>query len=363
MKRVNWSITFSIAACMLVAPAAFAQYQSDFDGLMASADGTVLTGQDGYYLPNATSTDFEAYSYSANTLRLPQNPTGGTQFIAGVLSASLPVIFEPLLPTPQTLRGIVFARPFERRILRDWLRTYEVNDRRRIMDEIRQGLVFDETPSQIGRRIFGTAALGGTDGVREITRRGAQTLAQTSMSAITNAARSALYARNRSIRREVYVATLDARTTPICQSLDGDVFPKNEGPFPPLHLNCRSLRAPVVDGRKLGRRPASAATERELRGLRGPARRRAVEKLVGPVPAETTYTDFLRRQKVSFQDEVLGPARGRLFRSGELDLKGFVDNSGQRITLRNLYERDPGVFQRAGVATPPAPGALVPRNP
>ena len=288
---------------------------------------------------------------------------GETQFIAGVLSTSLPVIFDPLLPTPQTLRGIVFARPFERRILRDWLRTYEVNDRRRMMDEIRQGLVFDETPTQISRRIFGTAALGGTDGVREITRRGSQTLAQTSMSAITNAARSALYARNRSIRREVYVATLDARTTPICQSLDGDVFPKNEGPFPPLHPNCRSLRAPVVDGRKLGRRPASAASERELRGLRGPARRRAVEKLTGSVPAETTYTQFLRRQKASFQDDILGPTRGRLFRSGELDLKGFVDNSGQRITLRNLYERDPGAFQRAGVPAPRALGDPVPRNP
>ena len=215
---------------------------------------------------------------------------GETQFIAGVLSTSLPVIFEPLLPTPQTL-------------------------------------------------------------------------AQTSMSAITNAARSALYARNRSIRREVFVATLDARTTPICQSLDGDVFPKNEGPFPPLHLNCRSLRAPIVDGRKLGRRPATAATERELRGLRGPARRRAVDRLTGPVPAETTYTQFLRRQTAGFQDDVLGPARGRLFRSGEIDLKGFVDNSGQRFTLRELYDQDAGAFQRAGVPAPPAPGALVPRNP
>ena len=288
---------------------------------------------------------------------------GETQFIAGVLSSSLPVIFEPVLPTPKTLRAIVFARPFERRILRDWLRSYELNDRRRMMDEIRQGLVFDETPSQIARRIFGTAALGGTDGVREITRRGSQALAQTAMSAITNAARSALYARNPSIRREVYVATLDSRTTPICQSLDGDVFPKNEGPFPPLHINCRSLRAPVVDGRKLGRRPATAANERELRGLRGPARRRAVDRLTGSVPAETTYTQFLRMNSASFQDDILGPARGRLFRSGGLDLKGFVDNSGRRLTLRQLYDRDPTAFQRAGVPAPPAPGAPVPRNP
>lgn len=85
MKSTKWGVRISIAAmCMFAAPLAFAQYVSDFDGLTASADGTVLTGQDGYYLPNETSTDFEAYTYSANTLRLPQNPTGGTQFIAGV---------------------------------------------------------------------------------------------------------------------------------------------------------------------------------------------------------------------------------------------------------------------------------------
>ncbi len=286
---------------------------------------------------------------------------GETQFIAGLVSASLPVVFEPALPSPKTLRGIVFARPFENRILRDWLTTYELGDRRRMMDEIRQGLVFDETPTQIGRRIFGTTALGGVDGTREITRRGAQTLAQTAMSAVSNASRQEMYKRNPAIKQEQYVATLDSRTTPICQSLDGDVFPKGEGPIPPLHLNCRSIRVPVIEGRALGKRPAVAATEKQLAGLRGPARRRAVEKLVGRVPAETTYTQFLRKQSASFQNEVLGPTRGKLFRAGEIDLKGFVDNSGKRFTLRELYDQDAGAFQRANIDAPRLPTAPKPK--
>lgn len=278
---------------------------------------------------------------------------GETQFISGLITASLPVIYEPALPTGRQLRGIVIARPFENRILRDWLRTYQFNDRRRMMDEIRQGLVFDETPTQISRRIFGTAALGGVDGVRQITRRGALTLAQTATSAISNGVRSELYRRNRRvIPREVYVATLDSRTTPICRSLDGDVFPANEGPTPPLHMNCRSIRSPVVDGRKLGSRPAVTATEKRLDGLRGPQRRRAIDRMVGRVPAETTYQQWLKGQSASFQDEVLGPTRGRLFRAGELDLKGFVDNSGEQWTLRQLYDRDPGTFQRANLPAP-----------
>lgn len=287
---------------------------------------------------------------------------GETAFVAGVLNDLVPVVFNAALPTPKEIRSIVFARPFETKLLRGWLSTYQVNDRRRMMDQIRQGLVFSETPTQIGKRIFGTSALGGVDGVREITRRGAQTLAQTATSAISNAARQLVYRQNRRfIPKEQYVATLDSRTTPICSSLDGDVFDVGEGPIPPIHFNCRSIRVPVINGRKLGSRPANAANERALRGLRGPARRRAVARLVGPVPAETTYTQWLGRQNAQFQDDILGPARGRLFRSGEIDLKGFVDNSGKSFTLRELYDQDPGTFQRANVPAPPAPGAPRPR--
>ena len=287
---------------------------------------------------------------------------GETIFVSGVLTSQLPVIWEPALPSGRELRGIVFARPFQNKVLAQWLKTFSTNDRRRMMDEIRQGLVFSETPTQISRRIFGTRALGGTDGVREITRRGALTLAQTATSAISNASRQAVYTRNRRIvPREVYVATLDSKTTPICRSLDNDVFPVGEGPIPPIHMNCRSLRAPVVDGRKLGSRPATTATEKQLAGLRGPARRRAVDKLTGRVPASESYTTWLRKQSAGFQNDVLGPTRGRLFRSGELDLKGFVDNSGNQFTLRQLYDQDQGTFQRANLSAPRLPDASTPK--
>jgi len=287
---------------------------------------------------------------------------GETQFVAGLITSSLPVIFEPTLPTGRDLRRIVTARPFNNRLLRDWMKSYEVGDRRRMMDEIRQGLVFSETPTQIGRRIFGTTALRGVDGVREISRRGAQTLAQTATSSITNAARQTMYLRNRKIiPREQYVATLDSRTTPVCRSLDGDVFNVGKGPIPPIHINCRSLRVPIINGRKLGSRPAVAARRDELAGLKGPQRRSAIAKLVGQEPAATTYQQWLGRQNVGFQNDVLGTTRGKLFRAGELDLKGFVDNSGKQFTLRELYDQDPGTFQRAKIPAPRKKGAPSPR--
>lgn len=63
-------------------------YSTGFEGLSANAQGVVLTGQDGYYLPVAGSTDFEVFTYSANSYRFPQNPTGGTNFIAGTGEAN-----------------------------------------------------------------------------------------------------------------------------------------------------------------------------------------------------------------------------------------------------------------------------------
>lgn len=279
--------------------------------------------------------------------------SGEAAFGAAAIGSNLPVAVALAVPDARSLRSIVFARPFDRRILRDWMTQFEANDRRRMMDEIRQGLIFNETPTQISRRIFGTSALGGTDGARQITRRGAQTLANTATSAISNGTLQELYAQNsRIVKRELYVATLDSRTSPVCRSLDGNTYERGTGPVPPVHINCRSVRVPIIDGRKLGNRPANAATEDELAGLRGPARRRAVEKLVGRVPASTSYQEWLGRQSVGFQNEVLGTTRARLFRKGGLQLDRFVDSTGRQFNLKELYEREAEAFRLAGVPAP-----------
>lgn len=279
------------------------------------------------------------------------------QTAASIVGGRLPVVVALSVPNARQLRSIVFARPMQKKILRDWLSGYEAGDRARWMDEIRQGLIFNETPTQISRRIFGSAALGGADGVRQITRRGAQTLAQTTSAAINNGALAEfMKANQRIIKKEIYTATLDSRTTPVCQSLDGELYNVGEGPMPPIHMNCRSIRVPAVDGRRIGTRPADATTEKALRGKRGNARRRAVEKLVGQVPAETTYGQFLANQNVAFQNEVLGPTRGVLFRKGGLTLDRFVDSSGNQYTLPQLWERERAAFNAAGLTPNLVPG-------
>jgi hypothetical protein len=78
-----------LCAALVAAPTVNADYVSGFEDLNAAPEGVVLTGQDGYYIPPGTdSADFLAYVYSDNALGLPQNPTGGDQFIGGTGPAS-----------------------------------------------------------------------------------------------------------------------------------------------------------------------------------------------------------------------------------------------------------------------------------
>lgn len=62
----------------------------DFEEFNASSSGVVLTGQGGFYDDRAGTErlDFKVYTYADNNLGFIQNPTGGSQFIAGIQSGS-----------------------------------------------------------------------------------------------------------------------------------------------------------------------------------------------------------------------------------------------------------------------------------
>lgn len=76
----------AVAGLAFCAGSASAQigYSTDFNNLDANPQGVILTGQDGFFLPVAGSTDFEVVTYTANSYAFPQNPTGGANFIAGI---------------------------------------------------------------------------------------------------------------------------------------------------------------------------------------------------------------------------------------------------------------------------------------
>ena len=77
--------TIGVLAALCIASLANAQlYVSGFETVKAAAAGTALNGQDSYYLPTVTTSSsitFNVYTYSNNSLKIPQNPTGAKQFV------------------------------------------------------------------------------------------------------------------------------------------------------------------------------------------------------------------------------------------------------------------------------------------
>jgi len=127
-----------------------------------------------------------------------------------------------------------------------------------------------------------------------------------------------------------WVAALDNRTTLVCASRDGKVYSFNDpdAPRPPAHFNCRSTIVPKVKPEfDLG---ADVETTRTARGADGAER----------IDSDTNYEAWLRRQPASFQDEVLGRERGKLFRGKKLKLERFVDDNGKPIPLDQLRVLD-----------------------
>ena len=61
-----------------------------------------------------------------------------------------------------------------------------------------------------------------------------------------------VWSNEHNIKKQLFCATLDKRTSKICQSLDGKIydFDDEDKKIPPLHPNCRSCLIDIVDGWK-----------------------------------------------------------------------------------------------------------------
>lgn len=146
-------------------------------------------------------------------------------------------------------RKIVRDVPFEGRTLRAWLTDLARTDAQRIYGTVAVGLSQGLTKRQIIKGVIGTKPLFGRNGVTQRTRNALASLAATSAVHFAAQATKA-FADDRpdEFPRDLYVAVLDHRTTERCRSLDGRIFRRGDGPYPPLHFFCRSIRIAMFSG-------------------------------------------------------------------------------------------------------------------
>jgi len=210
------------------------------------------------------------------------------------------------------------------------LLTFSKAKRSEMIRTIKDGITAGQTSSQITRSI-GVVATG-------IQRNHASALVRTVINHVSTTARMATITNNSDVIKGVqYVATLDGKTTATCASLDGKVFPKKEGPRPPLHWGCRSTVIPAVKDKY--NITQDVKTHRPSVGAAG----------VKQVDGRTNYNSWLGKQPAAFQDDVLGRTKGKLFRQGGLTMDKFVDKNHKPLTLKQLKRKQPQAFERAGL--------------
>lgn len=308
---------------------------------------------------------------------------------AAIIQSAVPVVLGLQLPPTAQLTAIVNSQPLEGRVLKDWLAKAKQSNIDSVVTNAKAGIIQGLTPSQVARNIMGTEKAGFKDGAaRKKATRELNSLVRTITNGVQTEAKQALYEANSDIiKNELFVATLDSRTTFVCAGNDGQTFPRGEGPMTPLHFGCRSLRVPYINADNLGDRPFNPTTEKGLlkeyseqsgidvvtkrdklpRGHKTKydefARKRKRE-LIGQTPAKTSYSDWLKGQSKEFQDEYLGPARAELFRTGQIKLDKFSANDGSTLTLDQLVEKSAPAAKptksipKAKVAT----GAIISRD-
>lgn len=240
--------------------------------------------------------------------------------------AAAPVVTLNLVePNKGLLNAIVTTNPFQGRLLSEWFSGLSNASAQRISDAVKIGMAEGQTTDQIVRRIRGTRAAGYADGLLAITRRDAANIVGTATAHVTSQARANFYAANEDILPgEQWVSALDSRTCPRCAAMDGKTFKVGQGPQTPLHFGpCRCVRVPYFG-------PTT------VKGTRA--------SMFGPVPEDTKYADWLRRQSPEIQNEVLGVSKAKLFREGGLPLERFVDDTGKTYSLSQLRQRDRGTF-------------------
>lgn len=270
-------------------------------------------------------------------------------------------LFESVLP-PQVVASVgiapvdagqvyaaAMARPFQGVLLREALAGVGEGRARAIRDAVRVGFIENEATGAVIKRIRGSRVNGYADGLLEAPRRHIEAIVRTALQHTASFARDKFFEANGGlIAAVVWSSTLDLRTSDLCRARDGKRYtadthkpvghklPWLGGPGR-AHWNCRSAAVPVTKSwAELG-----IDIEEMSPGTRA--------SMDGQVPEETTYSEWLTRQSAARQDDVLGPTRGKLLRSGGLTIEKFSNDKGRMLTLAQLRQRSPKAFQAAGL--------------
>ena len=212
-----------------------------------------------------------------------------------------------------------------------------------ISRQIRVGVTEGESTAKIAKRLRGklqfgsnqemtarAQALAGGSGMK-LANNQVRTIVRTSVNQVQTMANQAVYSANQDVTKKYeYVATLDARTSAICGSLDCKTFKYGEGPMPPQHFNCRSTTVPIIDDEDLRKKfPDTRPSEK------------------GRVPQNESYPNWLKKN-TDMQTEALGNKKpffnyliNKKNKSPREALRQILRDDGTELSLKDLIKKYP----------------------
>ena len=194
-----------------------------------------------------------------------------------------------------------------------------------VQETIQKGILSGETATAITRQA--------TAIVQTRTSQQVEAVVRTYINAVSAEAMQQVASTNRQLLSGMkWVSVLDKRTTPVCQSRDGKIYPIGTPVRPPAHYRCRSVMIMMIRDE-----------------YRVPGIERTRSAMDGPVSDKIDYEKWLREQPEETQREVLKGGRYELFTKGRLSLDSFVDDRGIAYTLDQLRALNPIAWRKAGL--------------
>lgn len=311
-----------------------AKMEAELKALLAEQDFSRFSrAQINKMLANANATIGNYYGQIANSADLTEIGRYAADASAFALEISLG-LDSIKLPKSDYFKSLYSNVLIEGAPSASWWQAQNADTQFKFAAQVRSGLAAGETNQQIIARIVGKS---GSPGVMDTVRRNAASLVQTSVQAVANDARRNTYQANDDIIKGIQqVSTLDSHTSTICVAYSGcqwdlDYKPIGSKKLPykngcPRHFNCRSVEIPLT----------KTFAEMGLDIPEAPRTTRASDE--GQIDVDTTFDGFLNRKTKAYQDDMLGPGRAELWRSGKITLRDLVNGDGRPRTLDQLNE-------------------------
>jgi|GEM_PF-3274703 len=196
--------------------------------------------------------------------------------------------------------------------------------------ELSQSILMGDDIVKATNRLIGPVSQGLPGLALNEVKKKAIMIARTEILHTSNQVARATYNNNQDVLKGLqHSASLDKRTCVECASADGHIFYFENGeidaPILPLHSNCRCIYIPITKSwSELGERIPEDKVDK-AKGFTG-----------NPLEDQLNYDGWLKKQSNSVQEEILGPSRYKLWKSGKIKLDGMVGNNGKLIPVKKL---------------------------